>query len=133
MPHSNWFAIPLTAILLALAALHVYWALGGRWGIAHTIPTINQRPVINPGPLATFVVAALLTLAAWLVASRTLTTLAPWTLSLVFALRAIGEFRLVGFFKRIKGTDFARWDTRLYSPLCLLMAALAAGLAATKE
>ena len=129
MPHPLWFAAPLATILVALSALHVYWALGGHWGIAYIIPTIDDRRAINPSPLATWFVAAHLAFAAWLVATGTLTGLAPWVLCLIFTLRAIGEFRLVGFFKTIKGTDFARWDTRLYSPLCLLMAALAAGLA----
>ena len=40
----------------------------------------------------------------------------------VFLLRAMGEFRLVGFFKRVRGTPFAIWDTWLFSPLCLLLA-----------
>jgi len=43
-------------------------------------------------------------------------------ISLVFFLRSIGEFRLVGFFKKIKNTKFAYWDTILFSPLCLLIA-----------
>jgi hypothetical protein len=38
-----------------------------------------------------------------------------------FGLRAVGEFRLVGFFKRVKGTRFARMDTLVYSPLCALL------------
>ena len=42
-------------------------------------------------------------------------------------MRAIGDFRYVGFFKRVRGSRFARMDTTLYSPLCL---ALAAGVAA---
>ena len=40
-----------------------------------------------------------------------------------FTLRAVGEFKYVGFFKRIRGTQFARMDTRFYSPLCLGVAA----------
>ena len=36
-----------------------------------------------------------------------------------FLLRAIGDFRLVGFFKRVRNTRFAAWDTRLFSPLSL--------------
>jgi catechol 2,3-dioxygenase-like lactoylglutathione lyase family enzyme len=39
----------------------------------------------------------------------------------VFLLRAVGDFRLVGFFKRVRGTPFARWDTRLFSPLCVAL------------
>ena len=50
-------------------------------------------------------------------------------LGLVFVLRAIGNLRTFGFFKTVTGTPFADWDTWLYSPLCLLLALLAAGLA----
>lgn len=135
----SWFAIPLTAILVALSALHAYWALGGRWGIAYTIPTTNKGTrAINPGPLATWIVCGLLALAAAIAASHAgwlpaipLTNIGVWGLSAVFALRAIGEFRLIGFFKSVTGTDFAQYDTLLYSPLCLLLAALAAALAYT--
>ncbi|WP_336077986.1 DUF3995 domain-containing protein [Paenibacillus sp. 203] len=42
-------------------------------------------------------------------------------LSCVFILRSIGDFKWVGFFKRKKGTVFAKWDTVLYSPLCFLL------------
>lgn len=38
-------------------------------------------------------------------------------------LRGVGEFRYVGLFKRVKGSRFARNDTRFYSPLCLMLAA----------
>jgi hypothetical protein len=37
-------------------------------------------------------------------------------------LRAIGDFRLVGVFKRIRGTPFAWWDSRLFVPLCCFIA-----------
>ena len=36
--------------------------------------------------------------------------------------RAIGDFKYVGFFKRVRGSKFARMDTLVYSPLCLLLA-----------
>ena len=37
------FAIPLTVILGGLMVLHVYWALGDRWGSAYSGPTVNGR------------------------------------------------------------------------------------------
>jgi hypothetical protein len=53
-----------------------------------------------------------------------------WVISaialLMFA-RAIGDSNLVGFFKDVKDSRFARLDTWLYSPLC---AVLGAGLLA---
>jgi hypothetical protein len=52
-----------------------------------------------------------------------------WGLGVVFLLRAVGNLRTFGFFKIVKGTPFADWDTWFYSPLCLLLALLAAGLA----
>ncbi|WP_205190355.1 DUF3995 domain-containing protein, partial [Burkholderia sp. LMG 13014] len=45
-------------------------------------------------------------------------TFAVVALALIFAVRAVGDFRYVGFFKRIRGSRFARMDTLYYSPLC---------------
>jgi hypothetical protein len=36
--------------------------------------------------------------------------------------RAVGEFKHVGFFKRVVGSRFATLDTYVYSPLCLALA-----------
>ena len=41
----------------------------------------------------------------------------------VFLARAIGNFKTVGFFKAVRDSPFARWDTRAFSPLCLALAA----------
>ena len=52
---------------------------------------------------------------------------ASWITWLAFLLavalvaRAVGDFRLVGFFKRVRGTRFARMDSVLYAPLCLVL------------
>lgn len=133
------FAIPLTAILVSLSLLHAYWALGGRWGSAYTVPTVSGRRMFDPTPLATWVVSGLLLIAVALVMGKAgwIRTGAPsvvfdigiWILSLVFLLRAVGNLRSFGFFKTLKDTPFARWDTWLYSPLCVLLALLAAGVA----
>jgi len=47
-----------------------------------------------------------------------------WLIAAAFALRAIGDFRYVGFFKRVRESRFARLDTFAYSPLCTLLALL---------
>ncbi|QGH33915.1 DUF3995 domain-containing protein [Gracilibacillus salitolerans] len=39
----------------------------------------------------------------------------------VFFLRAIGDFKYLGFTKRIKDSTFAKYDTRYYSPLCFYL------------
>jgi len=133
------FAIPLVAVLGCLMLLHAYWASGGRWGSAYTIPTVRGRRSFDPSPLATWVVCALLGVAVILVmgqtgwigtyALRLVFDVGVWCLSLVFLLRAVGNLRTFGFFKSITGTLFAQWDTWFYSPLCLALALLAAGLA----
>ena len=47
--------------------------------------------------------------------------LLTFCLGAVFLARAIGDFRLVGFFKRVQGSRFARLDTLVYAPLCLIL------------
>jgi hypothetical protein len=44
-----------------------------------------------------------------------------YPLAIVLIIRAIGDFKYVGFFKRIKNTPFARYDTQYYAPLCLYL------------
>jgi lipopolysaccharide/colanic/teichoic acid biosynthesis glycosyltransferase len=46
--------------------------------------------------------------------------------------RAVGEFKYVGFFKRVRDSKFATLDTFVYSPLCLLLAAGVALVAVRK-
>jgi hypothetical protein len=44
-----------------------------------------------------------------------------WGLSILFFLRAVGDFNMVGLFKKIKNTEFAKYDTWVYIPMCLLI------------
>ncbi len=46
-----------------------------------------------------------------------------FALALLFVLRAIGDLRLIGFFKKVRGSRFAWLDSTVYSPLCVLLAA----------
>lgn len=120
----------VAATLFALSGLHVYWAAGGSAGLRAAIPEFHGAPIFQPSPMAALVVAtALLTAGlivgsrAWMLVDHPLLRYAVWALVLVFALRAMGDFRWVGFMKRHRGTEFARLDDVLYSPLCLLLAA----------
>jgi hypothetical protein len=127
------------AILAALAGVHLFWALGGKWGKDAAIPKApgTGAPTLRPGMSATLMVATALAVAADLVAVRIglldsgmpawLPRAACIALAIVFLARAIGEFRYVGFFKRVRDSRFARLDTALYSPLCLFLA-IAVGL-----
>jgi hypothetical protein len=42
-----------------------------------------------------------------------------WIIPAIFILRAVGEFKYVGFFKRIKQMNFGKLDTKFFSHLCL--------------
>jgi len=84
---------------------------------------------MQPGLFATIMVAlVLLTFALFILIKAGLlqTTLPTWLqqyglyiLAGLFIIRAIGDFKYVGFTKKLKGTKFALMDTKWYSPLCL--------------
>ena len=122
--------------MFALALLHLYWAIGGRWGSAVAVPSREDRPLFSPGPLATLIVAALLLTASLVMMGRlgVWRTLLPqwffaagaWIIAVVFTARVIGDFRWFGLFKRTSDSSFARWDSRLYVPLCAALAIAAA-------
>lgn len=124
-------SLSVSVVLLALSGVHVYWALGGRRGLKGTIPEVDGSPLLRPGPAATLVVAFLLAAAVALVLARAAlisTPLPPaiarwgtWGVAAAFIGRAVGDFNHVGFFKKRRPTVFARRDTRLYSPLALVL------------
>lgn len=129
MAHTALYA--LAALMVCIAGLHFYWAAGGAWGVRAAIPTLPgdvERALFKPGRRPTIAVAALFLAGAgvamgWLLAD--LRAILLRLMAAVFALRAIGEFRYVGFFKSVRETHFAYWDTRLFSPLCLVLSLLA--------
>nr|WP_086425014.1 DUF3995 domain-containing protein [Nitrospira cf. moscoviensis SBR1015] len=122
----------LIAVFAGLSLIHVYWLFGGRVGQLAAIPELDGKPIFEPSAVATLVVAIGLALCAVVIAgtagvlalplSQTVLAWLTRALAVVFLLRAIGDFRLVGFFKRIRDTRFARLDTAVYSPLCLALA-----------
>ena len=129
------------AVLIALGALHVYWAGSGRWGTDVAVPTLEGRPRIAPGIASTLTVATLLCAAALVLLGRLRLwgewlprwpfAAGTWVLVVVFGGRVVGDFRWFGLFKRVKGTRFAWWDTWLYVPLCALLSLAALLVAAS--
>jgi hypothetical protein len=125
----------LAFMFAGLALLHIYWAAGGSFGSAVTVPEVNGKPTFTPSLTATLLVAAALLLAMLVILGQLgvwgsglpkwIFKLATWVICLLFFLRALGDFKLIGFFKRLHDTGFAWWDTRVYSPLCLLISILA--------
>ena len=122
----------LTIIFFVLAVIHFYWALGGQWGFESTLPSNEQGiKVLDPKTIDKIIVGSILLLLGILyLFSLTLLknkililirNIGLWTIPIVFMIRAIGDFKYVGFFKQIKGTAFANLDTTFYSPLCLII------------
>lgn len=131
-----------TAGLLAvLGVIHLYWAARGIKGRSVALPEKDGRPVMQPSRGGTVAVAVGLFGGALTLLARLGLVRLPvppswprwgaWTLAALFGLRAIGEFRYVGLFRRVKGTPFARWDSRLFTPLCIAIAIGSALVAAT--
>jgi hypothetical protein len=130
---STAFALLNALIFALLGGLHLYWMLGGKRGLAQALPTRpgSAERMLNPGPLACAAVAlglfgfALYNVSLAIGFAQGQPPIANkwaiWAISGIFLLRAIGDFRYVGFFKKIKGTEFGRMDTRWYAPLCLYL------------
>ena len=119
----------LVILLSILGFIHVYWAFGGTVGLDVALPTNeNAERLLNPGIFMIFVVAFLLFVFAYIAymleAEHTVwVTYAGWSLMVLFLLRAIGDFKIVGLFKKLKSTKFATYDTWLITPLCLFISA----------
>jgi len=127
----------------AVVVFHLYWAAGGRRGAKLVIPTDprhDDRPLFHPSALGTLVVAAFLATVVGLallvrsgqalVISADAARIALAICGTVFVLRAVGDFRWVGFFKSVRGTPFARWDDWLFSPFILVVGLACLAIAA---
>jgi hypothetical protein len=119
-------------ILIALSLLHFHWAIGGTCGFKNSLPTdLNGNRVLNPKKIDSAIVGIGLLMFAliFLVKSGVLVIQLPmfvmnyalWLIIVIFFLRAMGDFKFVGFFKKIKMTEFAKMDTKFYAPLCFLL------------
>ena len=123
--------VALCLAFVALALWHFYMALIPGSGTAGALPSADGKPLFVPTRKATFAVGAVLLLFSALVAAtagmipvglpRGALSWLSYALAAGLMARAVGEFKYVGFFKRVHGTKFARLDTLLYSPLCLLL------------
>ncbi|HEX8379567.1 MAG TPA: DUF3995 domain-containing protein [Allosphingosinicella sp.] len=136
--------IPALAIIAFAAGFHLHWALGGRLGYSVSLPQRRDgAPVMSHRlswwrPAAGAVASGLLALALLLLAdsghlalplSRSVTRAALLATGIAFIARAIVPNRYVGFFKSLRATRWALYDTRLYSPLFLLLGLLLLGSA----
>ncbi|MEQ9299424.1 MAG: DUF3995 domain-containing protein [Cyclobacteriaceae bacterium] len=134
----NYLQIALILVFSSLSLLHFYWVLSGQWWLSNALPMNNDgQHVLHPNKMLTFIVAlGLLGFASYyltLLLAYTLPTMAHvvgWVIPTIFLLRAIGDFRYVGLFKKVKSTEFAKYDNRYYVPLCLSIAVMGVAVAA---
>lgn len=127
------FLILLNAVLLImLAFLHIFWAMGGNFGMNAVLPSLSpEHSPKHPSTFAKAAVAAVLMLFAFIIMcnsgiidpyiERRYIQYITIAIGILFLGRAIGDFKFVGFFKKIQSTLFAKNDTRYYSPLCVLI------------
>lgn len=125
----------VATVLFALAIVHARWGVVGLSPRSATIPEVGGRALFVPSRTACFAVATALFAASSVLlvqSGRLPTVVGPWlglvgsaAVGGVLVLRAVGDFRYVGFFKRVRGTTFATLDSYCYSPLCLVLGALA--------
>jgi hypothetical protein len=120
--------------------IHIYWGLGGKWGFDAAIPTNEKNEkLLRPGMPACFTVAFGLLFFALIIAVKSgiininmppwLVDYGTWVIAAVFLLRAVGDFRYIGFLKKIRSTGFAKSDSNFFSPLCLLISLFSIALA----
>lgn len=118
--------------LFIIGGFHVYWAAGGTVGSKVVLPEMEKEGLaFKPSNFATVIVGLIFFgLGLFpLVAVNVLKIKLPQIvddymmigLGCVFIARAIGEFKYVGFFKSIKHTNFAKYDSKYFSPLALIM------------
>jgi hypothetical protein len=126
-------SILLSLILILLGMIHFNWVIGGKFGFEESLPTKeNGERVLNPKRIDSAIVGIGLTAFGifYMLKSGLIEYNLPewimkygsWIIPTIFLLRAIGEFKYVGFFKSVKETDFGKLDTKLFSPLCLVIA-----------
>lgn len=122
----------LFLIFIVLGTFHFYWFFGGNWGVTAVIPTKKNTSINAQIPkIATLIVAFVLIFFGWVYLLKSgfvyvkntncFTPYVYWIIPFIFILRAIGEFNYVGFFKKIRNTEFAKADSKLFSPLCLFI------------
>lgn len=130
-----------SAALLAIGGLHVLWATSSRWPLPDRdrfADTITGRPAGKaPGPGACLAVAGLLGTGAALVAGhprRAPGLSRAGSAGVVAVLAARGSLGLAGRTDLLapgsSSERFRELDRRIYAPLCLTLAALAAPAAA---
>ncbi len=119
-------------VFLIISAFHFYWALGGTYGSKVVLPQKLQGELaFKPNRIMTgFVAFVFLFISLFpLIQNKWLQIYLPefilkygyWALLVLLVLRSIGDFKFVGLFKKIKNTAFSKYDSKFFTPLCIVL------------
>lgn len=140
LPALYMFSIIAPFCWFIIAMIHAYWALGGRWAADVVFPTDPARELAKPTVAMTWLVTVLFMSCAGIQAmivgaifsqsqihgfflDNRLFWYIDCLILLVLTLRIVGEGKYVGLTKKIRTTQFAIYDDRIYTPLCMVIAA----------
>lgn len=130
--------VALAFAFLLFALVHLYWAMNGRRGLRLALPHEGARPVFQPRRGAIMLVAAgsaacSALLLLWLdvictpfprAALRPVLQVAVILLGATLLVRAVGDFRHFGFFRKRGDGPFRRMDRLIYTPFSLVAGSL---------
>jgi hypothetical protein len=128
----TYLALTGATLFALLALLHYAWAATGRVPAA-VIPTKRDgSPLFEPKRSESAVMGTVLLFAGFLVMQRGgvgpsvlphwLRIIGTGGIAFMMLMRGIGDRRYMGLLKSEKKTRFGQMDTRLYTPLVLLLA-----------
>lgn len=123
--------LSLTLILIFISGFHFYWAFGGKYAYTAVIPEKFQVDSIDRAKeiktvIATLIVAfGMLFLALCIVlfyaSPRVWVAVILRIFAVIFLVRAIGDFNMLGIFKKKSNSKFAYYDTRMFIPICVFL------------
>lgn len=126
----------LIIVFLSISIIHFYWAFGGQKWAAGAVPDAWHEGYFDPRSktkimMATLVIAFGFLIFIGIVASNYFNIIGPFNqemarigtiiIGCIFGVRAIGDFKNFGLFKKKLDTVFSQMDSRIYSPLCLVI------------
>ncbi len=122
----------LFLVFMFLGGLHFYWVFFGIKNPTAVLPTdVSGNLLMKPGKAGTVFVGVTLFLFAVIYLNKMVAYLAlngstyiSLAIGSIFLLRTIGDFKYLGFFKKLKSTRFAKMDGKYYSPLALVVSIL---------
>ena len=119
---------------VALSIMHSFWFLGGKTGLKYAFPNNSKHKKKRHGPAKVVLLLYILlfiTMSLFCIAQTDILSgifnkeTIIWgnrITGIIFMARALGSFKYVGFTKTFRGSEFAKLDTFMISPLCLAVA-----------